>query len=67
MQTLLALLATASTLGSGGDDPRTAYDVEAYYLALAIDPVRGELSGKVTMQVRVLVESLDTLALDHVT
>jgi aminopeptidase N len=45
-------------------DARTLYDVQSYDLALVVDPGAREVSGTVTMQVRVVCNELDELVLD---
>ncbi len=45
-------------------DPRSRYDVQSYDLALVVDPSTREVSGTVTMQVRVACDALDALVLD---
>jgi aminopeptidase N len=45
-------------------DPRTLYDVQSYDLALVVDPDAREVSGTVTMRLRVVSDELDEIVLD---
>jgi len=64
ISTLLALVGAASPAVQ--DDPRTAYDVQAYAIELRVDPFRRRIEGTVGVEVRVLAGPLDELVLDLV-
>lgn len=46
------------------EDPRAAYDVEAYRLDLRIDPAAREVAGTVSIELTVTVEELGRVVLD---
>jgi len=63
---ILQLLAAAllALAPPAPQDPRTAYDVQGYWIDLRVDPTRQRIEGSVSVEVRVLAPALEELVLD---